>query len=179
MKDVSHFGSRARPDLGSRLNGALLLAFRLPVYVYRLGLGRALGHRFLLLVSKGRRSGLLRETVLEAVRYDPATRESVVLSGRGEKADWYRNVRASPALEIRTGGERYVPEQRFLAPEENHAVIMEYARRHPLAFRFLVKAFGFGYPLDETDGARRRFAGSLRLVAFRPSDKTNGRVPLG
>jgi hypothetical protein len=38
-----------------------------------------------------------------------------VLSAWGEKGDWYRNLEATPALEIRTGGERYVPEQRFLA----------------------------------------------------------------
>jgi len=97
----------------------------LPIYLYRLDLGWLLGHRFLLLVHRGRRSGLLHEAVLEVLLPAPATRESVVLSARGEKADWYRNVGATPALEVRTGGQRYVPEQRFLAPEENLAVISE------------------------------------------------------
>jgi hypothetical protein len=110
----------------------LRLAFRLPIYLYRLDLGRLLGHRFLLLVHQGRRSGLLRET----------------------------------ALEVRTGGERYVPEQRFLAPEESHAIIADYGWRHPLAFRIFAKVFG--YPMDGTEAARREFAYSLRLVAFRP-----------
>jgi deazaflavin-dependent oxidoreductase (nitroreductase family) len=75
----------------------------------------------LLLVHRGRESGLLRETVVETLLHDLATRESVVLPARGEKADWYRNVGATPALEVRTGGQRYVPEQRFLAPEEKIA----------------------------------------------------------
>ena len=110
-----------------------MFAFRLPIYLYRLKLGWSLGHRFLLLIHRGRKSGLLHQTVLEVIRYNPAAEESVVLSARGEKADWYRNIDASPALEVRTGRERYVPKQRFLAPEENHAVILEYARRHPLA----------------------------------------------
>jgi hypothetical protein len=65
----------------------LRLAFRLPIYLYRLNLGWLLGHRFLLLVHRGRRSGLRRETVLEVVRYNPATKESVVLSAWGERAD--------------------------------------------------------------------------------------------
>jgi deazaflavin-dependent oxidoreductase (nitroreductase family) len=138
----------------------------LPIYLYRLNLGWLLGHRFLLLVHRGRRSGLLRETVLEVFLHDSATRESVVLAAWGEKADWYRNVGASPALEVRTAGQRYVPEQRFLAPEENHAVISDYGRRHPLAFR--VFAIVFGYPPDGTEAARREVARSLRLVAFRP-----------
>jgi deazaflavin-dependent oxidoreductase (nitroreductase family) len=162
--------SRARGSnlrwLRSKPAGVLRLAFRLPIYLYRLNLGWLLGHRFLLLVHMGRKSGLLRETVLEVLLHDPATRESVVLSAWGEKADWYRNVGATPALEIRTGGQRYVPEQRFLALEENHAVISDYAQHHPLAFRVFTRVFG--YPLEGTEAARREVARSLRLVAFRP-----------
>jgi deazaflavin-dependent oxidoreductase (nitroreductase family) len=138
----------------------------LPIYLYRLNLGWLLGHRFLLFVHWGRRSGLLRETVLEVILYEPATRESMVLSAWGEKADWYRNLEAAPALEVRTGGQRYVPEQRFLAPEENYAVICGYGLRHPLAFRVFARVFG--YPLDGTEAARREFSYSLRLVAFHP-----------
>ena len=168
MKDDPASGSPGPTLLGLKSipSGALRLAFRLPIYLYRLNLGWLLGHRFLQLVHRGRRSGLLRETVLEVLHYDPATGESVVLSAWGEKADWYRNVGATPALEVRTGGERYVPEQRFLAPEENHIIICDYGRRHPLAFRVFARVFG--YPLDGTETARREFACSLRLVAFRP-----------
>ena len=150
----------------SRPTGALRLLFRLPVHLYRLNLGWLLGHKFLLLIHRGRNSGRVYQTVLEVVRYNPATREIVVLSGWGERSDWYRNLKASPALEVGTGRQRYVPEQRFLAPEENHAVISDYARRHPLAFRFLARVFD--YPLGGTEAERRDFAESLRLVAFRP-----------
>jgi hypothetical protein len=75
------------PWLGSKPTGAKRLAFRLPIYLYRLNLGWLLGNRFLLLVHRGRKSGLLRETVLEVLLHDPATRESVVLSAGGEKSD--------------------------------------------------------------------------------------------
>jgi deazaflavin-dependent oxidoreductase (nitroreductase family) len=168
VKDAPASRTRGQnlPWLGSKPTGASRLAFRSPIYLYRLNLGWLLGHRFLLLVHRGRRSGLLRETVLEVLFHDPATGESVVLSAWGEKADWYRNVEATPALEIRTGGQRYVPEQRFLAPEENHAVISDYGRRHPLAFRVFARVFG--YPLDGTESVRREIARSLRLVAFCP-----------
>jgi len=170
VKDAPASGFRG-PNLRwlkSKPAGALRLAFRLPIYLYRLNLGWLLGHRFLLLIHQGRKSGLLRETVLEVVLYDPATKESVVLSAWGEKADWYRNIEATPALEVRTGGERYAPEQRFLAPEQNGAVLADYERRHPLAFRIFVGAFG--YPLGGTEAMRREFASSLRLAAFRPRD---------
>jgi hypothetical protein len=102
----------------SKPAGALRLAFRLPIYLYRLDLGWLLGHSGLLLIHREHESGLLRETLLEMILYDSATGESVVLSAGVEKADWYRNVGAIPALEVRTGGQRYVPDQRFLVPEE-------------------------------------------------------------
>lgn len=38
----------------SRPTGALRLAFRLPIYLYRLGLGQLLGHRFMLLTHRAR-----------------------------------------------------------------------------------------------------------------------------
>jgi deazaflavin-dependent oxidoreductase (nitroreductase family) len=170
VKDDPASGARGPTLLGLKSipSGALRLAFRLPIYLYSLNLGWLFGHRMLLLIHQGHRSGLLRGTVLEALLYFPATKESVVLSAWGEKAHWYRNIEATPALEVRTGGERYVPEQRFLAPEENHAVISDYGRRHPLAFRVFARVFS--YPLGGTEAARREVTGSLRLVAFRPRD---------
>jgi deazaflavin-dependent oxidoreductase (nitroreductase family) len=137
-----------------------------PIYLYRLGLGRLLGHRFLLLTHRGRKSGLLRRTPLEVLLYDPRTRVSVVLSAWGKKSDWYRNIEASPALEVETGGERYVPAQRFLTAEEGYGAITEYAIRHPLAARVLERAFGFR--ITRSEAARRAFSGSVALVAFRP-----------
>ena len=178
MKEISRPSQREPVPalLRSRPTGIVRFALRLPIYLYLLGLGRVLGYRFLLLVHRGRKSGLLRETILEVIRHDTITGESLALSGRGEKANWYRNIQASSPLEIRTGGERYVPEHRFLAPEENHTIISGYAWHHPLVFRLLVKAFGFGYPLKGSEDERRKYAESLRLVAFRPRSETNARL---
>jgi deazaflavin-dependent oxidoreductase (nitroreductase family) len=129
----------------------LRLAFRLPIYLCRLNLGWLFGHRRLLLIHQGRKSGLLREAVLEVALYDPDSQGNVALSAWGEKADWYRNIEVTPAYEVRTASERCVPEQRFLVPEENNAVLDDY-RRHLLPFRFLVKAFAFGYLLNGFGG---------------------------
>ncbi|HET9152482.1 MAG TPA: hypothetical protein VFN85_00025 [Solirubrobacterales bacterium] len=56
-------------------------ALRQPVRLYDLGAGRLLGHRFLLLTHRGRRSGRLYRTMLEIVAWDGARREAVVMSG--------------------------------------------------------------------------------------------------
>jgi deazaflavin-dependent oxidoreductase (nitroreductase family) len=151
----------------SKPAGALRLAFRLPIYLYRLDLGWLLGHRFLLLVHRGRKTGLLHQTVLEVVLYDPSRRESVVLSAWGEEADWYRNLQKCPAIEIRTGRESYEPLQRFPSPEEAHAALASYERRHHWAALMLGRLLG--YPLGGSEAARWAFAESVRLVAFRPT----------
>jgi deazaflavin-dependent oxidoreductase (nitroreductase family) len=108
---------RARPLLGLRRQpGRIALAFmRLPRPLYRHGFGRLLGHTFLLIAHKGRKSGKRHETVAMPLTYDAETREAVVCSAWGPDTEWIRNLRAHPALEIQIGAERYVPKQRVLS----------------------------------------------------------------
>ena len=81
MKDALASGSRGRSLqwLKSKPAGALRLALRLPIYLYRPNLGWLFGHWGLLLIHQGHKSGLLREKVLEVALYDPNSRESVAL----------------------------------------------------------------------------------------------------
>src|SRR5512134_1379150 len=106
---------RTRPLFGLRVHpGRLALAvFRLPLPLYRRGWGWLLGHTFLLLVHVGRRSGTIYSSVAMALTYDRATREAVICSVWGERADWVRNIRVRPALQVRIGRQSFTPEQRF------------------------------------------------------------------
>jgi hypothetical protein len=65
---------------------------RAPVALYAARAGWLLGHRFLLLRHRGRRSHRLYGTVLEVVAWRPAEREAVVVSGLGRRSQWYRNL---------------------------------------------------------------------------------------
>lgn len=152
--------------LRSKPTGIVRLAFKLPIYLYRAKLGWLLGHRFLLLTHRGRKSGCARHTVLEVLLYDPATHESVVVSAWGEDSDWYRNLRATPAVEVRTGRERYAPAQRFLSSDEVYAAVADYEGRHPFFSRLVSRMLGS--PLDGTEAARTNFASHVRMVAFTP-----------
>lgn len=164
-------GKTSANTVRTRPSGVLLAAFRLPIHLYNLNLGWLMGRRVLLLTHRGRRSGLVRRTPLEAIRHDPVTGQTIVVSAWGGKADWYRNIEASPALEVRIGRERYVPEQRFLSPDEAYAEISDYERDHPLLARILPRWIGL--PLDGTDKARVRFVECARMVAFRPKDRAH------
>ncbi len=135
----------------------------LPLVLYALGLGRAFGHRFLVVVHRGRRTGSTYRTMLEVVAWDPARREAVVASGWGERSNWWRNLKAAPAVEVWCAGERFVPEQHVLSHEERVAVLRDYRREHPLAARL----FGPLVGLDDRDDALDRLADRVPMIAFR------------
>lgn len=139
---------------------------RAPVAVYRAGLGRLFGRALLMITHRGRRSGRTYRTVVQVVRYDPVTQESVVMAGWGAGSDWYQNLRAAPALAIETGGVRYRPVQRFLSPDEVAAELLPFSRRYRGVLSMLGRRLGV--PQDGSDGARRALAAVLPMVGFRP-----------
>ncbi|HEU0028765.1 MAG TPA: nitroreductase family deazaflavin-dependent oxidoreductase [Ktedonobacterales bacterium] len=148
---------------------ALKWGFKLPITLYRLRLGWLLGHRFLMLTHWGRKSGKLRHTVLEVVHYDPATRESAVVSAYGERADWYQNILAHPAVEVQTGGRWYIPQQRLLSVDERFAALKVYQRRYRRAFQAVMRFLG--YPYDGTEAGLHGLADGVAMVAFRPREE--------
>lgn len=143
---------------------------RAPVALYRWRLGWLLGHRFILLVHIGRRSGLERRTVLEVVHYEPKTSAIVVMSGFGRTSDWYRNIQAHPAREVVVGRRSFAPTHRDLTEDEAVAAVADYERRNriaaPIIRPILSKLVGWRY--DGTDEARRRLVEDRPLVLFTP-----------
>jgi len=150
--------------------GVLRSLLGLPVHLYHAHLGVLLGHRFLLLVHTGRKTGLHRETVLEVVRYDPVTRESVVAAGWGRRTGWLHNVEAGLAHEVWTGRQRFTPAYRILPPDEAARLFADYERQNrlfaPIIRAVLSRLLGWRY--DGTPASRRRAVEQLSLVGFRP-----------
>lgn len=137
---------------------------RAPVRLYDIGAGRLFGHRFPLLTHRGRRSGRLYRTMLEVVDWDADRREATVISGFGEHAAWFLNVRDGGAAEVRIGAEAFRPAVRRLEPEEAIGVIAGYESRNRILASIIRKALSrlasFHY-----DGSRR--AESTAIAANR------------
>ncbi len=152
--------------LARKPSGMGRLWFRLPASLHRAGLGRLLGHRFLVLEHRGRRSGRLYRTLLEVVDYDAARREATVISAWGEDADWYRNLRTGPPVAVRIAGDRYPPETRFLDGAERLELLRRFRRRHPIEARLARPILG--WKLDGSEAELTALAARLRAVAFRP-----------
>ncbi|TXK40019.1 nitroreductase family deazaflavin-dependent oxidoreductase [Nonomuraea sp. C10] len=127
-----------RPDPPSGLRRTL---WRLPIHLYRLGLGRLLGSRVMLLIHVGRVSGKPRQAVIEVVERDG--RGYVAASGFGPRADWYRNITKTPEVVLQVGGRTFPAVARLLPAEEGGEIMARYAPRHQAAARRLCAIMGF------------------------------------
>ncbi len=140
------------------------ILWRLPIYLYRLGLGFLLGRRFMLLTHIGRKSGLPRQAVVEVMRHDSESDTYYVASGFGERSHWFRNILKTPQVTIRVGNRKMQALARRLAREEGEAELRRYAERYPLAFKELMRVIGL--PYDDSPEALHRIAEHIPIVAF-------------
>ncbi|MFZ6026168.1 MAG: nitroreductase family deazaflavin-dependent oxidoreductase [Chloroflexota bacterium] len=149
--------------------GLARLAWRAPLWLYRLGLGGLLGRRFVLLKHIGRKSGQLRQAVVEVVHYDQAMGAYFVASGFGEKADWYKNLMAHPDITIQVGNQRMnVHAERLPLPQATE-IMLDYNRRHPAALRTLSGLLG--YRTDGSEADVRFLAGVVPIIALTPVEQ--------
>jgi deazaflavin-dependent oxidoreductase (nitroreductase family) len=128
--------------LQQKPRGFMRLWFRSPLVLYRLGLGWLAGHQFHLLTHRGRRTGLLRRTVLKSLHYDQVTGEVLVMAPLGERADWVCNIEHSPPLELQIGRRRYVPSFRILGEDETARFLDALRQAHPIWSGIGMRALG-------------------------------------
>ena len=150
--------------------GLARLGFRLPIWLYRAGLGWLLGHRFLMITHVGRKSGLPRRVVLEVVGHDRSSGTYVVASGWGEKSDWFQNVRKTPQVIVHVGRRRFAAVAERLPVDEAERTLLDYARQHPMAFRELSGLMA-GRRLQATPEDCDQLARLIPLVALQPAGK--------
>lgn len=140
---------------------------RLPLWLYRARLGWMAGHRLVYIVHRGRRTGARREVVAEVVHYDRSAPELVVVAAWGKNPDWYRNLTAAPAVEVRIAAQRWErPGHRFLDGAETLRTLRAYQDAHPRAWRRLAPLLGF--PTDPADPRWPAVAEAAHAIAFTP-----------
>lgn len=146
---------------------ALRFGLRLPIWLYRVHLSWMLGNRFLMLTHTGRKSGLRRQTVIEVVQHDKKTDTYYVVSGWGEKSDWYQNIRKSPRVSVQVGGRKFQATAEFIPLEKAIEIMNTYAHEHPIAFSELSGLF-LGERMKPDSDAPQRIAIKMPMVAFYP-----------
>lgn len=128
-----------------RLNKYFTLPF------YRIGLLPSLGFGriFLLLKTKGRVTGKTRRTPVE---YHWIHDIIHVFSGRGEQADWIKNMRANPdQIWVRHGFHWFHATPEFVERHsEKDEILKWYVENHPRAAKML---FGWNPKQDDSETA--------------------------
>ena len=125
----------------------------LPVLADRRGFrwllsGRLVGAPIVILTHRGRRSGKVYRTPVEAIVEDDATGEVVVSPMRGRRGDWFRNIVAGGLVEMSLRDERFGPEWRELSEAENREALERYRSEHPVYGRIVLWTLARLHGLD-------------------------------
>jgi deazaflavin-dependent oxidoreductase (nitroreductase family) len=140
---------------------------RVPVYFFRAGLGFVFGSRIVMLEHIGRKSGLTRYSCVEIVDREDGD-ALIVVSGFGERSQWYRNLVAHPAIHVWVGRKRRAVTADLVGPAEGADIMVDYARRYPKLAPKLMKLCGArvdGTEADYREVAQKR----LRFIRLVPA----------
>ncbi|MBI4228854.1 MAG: nitroreductase family deazaflavin-dependent oxidoreductase [Deltaproteobacteria bacterium] len=160
---MSNLGMKA----GHRPSRLLRLIFRLPILLYKIGLGWLFGDRFLMLTNIGRKSGLKHQVVLEVLYHNKTSGEYYVLSGWGDKSGWFMNIQKNPEVVVNVGGKKFEALAFQLTSVDAERVISKYAYQHRKAFQVLSKRI-LGVDLGVTKKSFEELAASLPVICLRP-----------
>lgn len=152
--------------------GIKAIPWRLPIYLYRCGLGWMLGGRFLLLRHWGRKSGKLRYAVLEIIHSAPDIDQYHVVSGFGIRSNWYKNIRKRSSVEIQVGRKRIAATAQQLNPSEGAEILFAYAQNNPGSLKALSKLMG--YEIEFSPEGIREFGRQIPVIRFTPSRQSSG-----
>ena len=150
-------------------SGISRLLYRSPIWLYKLNLGWLMGSRFLKITHTGRVSGQPRHVVLEIVKYEPASETYYIAAAWGERADWVRNVRVNPQVQVQVSRQRMDMVAQQLTPQEGEQVLLDYAQRHPTAMMNLARLMG--YQLDGSEDDYRELGRLLLMFALKPQSQ--------
>lgn len=146
-------------------NKFMLLLFRLGLGSY--GNGTRWGGWIMVLSQRGRKTGLLRRTPLNYALVDG---DVYCLAGFGAQADWYRNVLATPEVEV------WLLEGRWAGIAEDvsdHPQRLELLRKVLVASGFASYAAGID-PIKLDDESLDTLTQNYRLVRIRRKDALTG-----
>jgi deazaflavin-dependent oxidoreductase (nitroreductase family) len=141
------------------------------LWLWRLGLGPCLSlapavtGRYLVLGHTGRKSGLIHRTPLNYAELGGVV---FVVAGFGAASDWYRNIIASPKIELWLPGGRYEARAREVPGEEPARLSL---------IRAVLRGSGFAAflggvnPYSFNDARLARATATYRLIAIVPEKK--------
>ena len=118
-----------------------------------------------MLTTVGRKSGQPRRAVVDVLKHDAATDTYYVVSAYGGGSDWYRNLKANPAVKAQARGRKFSASAATLPPDEAEEVLVDFWQRHRLYVRTMFRLIGLKAGTEEE---AREATGEMKVVVLRP-----------
>ncbi len=148
---------------------------RLPIWLYRLGLGPLLENvHLMVLTTAGRTSGLPRYTAIE---YRLHGSKTYIISAWGERPHWYKNLLAHPVVGVAQGGRRFMARATVIYdPGEATRVLYLFRKRAPAIYDALLARLS----REETVSARTvpTITDHFVIVRLDPAPDASGPPPV-
>ena len=139
--------------------------FRVPVYLYKWGLGWMFGKRFVSFEHIGRKSGKHYQSVVEVVEIEKETGNVIVVAGYGNQAQWYKNLKQMSTTSIQLGSKKLTAKVEMISPEDGADIMLRYTNRYGKLTGMLFSMMGYDW--DGTEQGTRKIAiDHLRFVRF-------------
>lgn len=104
--------------------------YRLPILLYRLGLGPLIGKYILVVSTYGRKTGKVRRTPVEYFQYQG---RFFVMSGFEDRPDWFQNLRKNPQAGLNIANRQLCARARKPETEEEWEGVLTFLKSSPVA----------------------------------------------
>ena len=145
----------------------LRLLYRVPVGLYRLGAAggeRALGLSWILLVTRGRKTGREHPVMLDLLGVEGD--RHYVQAAYGEHADWRKNIEAAGNFDAQVGREHFQARLEVCDAHEARRVMLAYIEAHPFYSPLIARMLGYRGPLREPEAIASWLVDRFGLLAI-------------
>lgn len=141
----------------------LRILFRLPLVLYRIGLGDLVPTQ-ILLTTIGRKSGKPHRVIVDIIGGDKTKGIHYVSAAFGPHSDWYLNLKANPTVQAQIGRRKFTARAIILPLKEAEDLLVEFVRLHRRYARVMMRVIGVGTSLSEDEV--RALASQMPVVAI-------------
>jgi deazaflavin-dependent oxidoreductase (nitroreductase family) len=155
--------------LEKRPNTLLKFLFRIPVWMHKIGFGgweKLIGAEWMLITTRGRKSGKPRDTMVDVMDYDAASDTYYIEAAYGDRADWYKNIQANPVFEARVGRRKFKATAMPLSNDGAGEMMVKFFRKKPAYTRSVMAMVGMKFKGEDE---LRVLGSKLTLLAVTPA----------
>jgi deazaflavin-dependent oxidoreductase (nitroreductase family) len=150
---------------------AFAAMYRLPLWFHRRGIRgyeRILGIDWLVLTTRGRRTGAPRTVMLDVIGHDETHDVWYVQPADGRRSNWVQNLLANPEATVEVRNTKFRARATEVTGAEGADVVLRFIREHPRYARLVIWFVGYVDRVDIPDDELRAQLMNVPVVALRP-----------